>query len=190
MALVEHLAVKAELFDTTEANIIITSNSLLFGGHWQHVHSGWNCFYPTQENRRCTDAAQSFRWTKLQILMRKAYCYYHRHHIPHLMLFDKDGPNLSCNHGDNSGDVIFKSVGEAASSRDTVLVEMRHMLSHAFHLFKQSHINTHTHIINANQIKPKEGIPWKCMLIERKTDEHACKSIICQVIWQVQKLTW
>lgn len=97
---------------------------------------------------RRTEGAQMQRrvswWTKLQILMRKMYCYHH-HHIPHLMLFDKDGPNLSCNHGGNGGDVIFKSVGEAASSRDTVLVEMRHMLSHAFHLFKQSHINTHTH---------------------------------------------
>lgn len=59
------------------------------------------------------------------------------------MLFDKDGPNLSRNHGDNGGDVIFKAVREAASSRDVVLVEIRHMLSHAFNLFKQSHI-THT----------------------------------------------
>lgn len=52
------------------------------------------------------------------------------------MLLYKDGPNLRCNHRDNSADVIFKSVREAASSRGIVLVEIRHMLSHAFHLLK------------------------------------------------------
>ena len=61
--------------------------------------------------------------------MRETRC--HRH----LLLFDEDGPNLSRNHGDNGGDVILESVREAASARDAVLVEMRHVLSHAFHLF-------------------------------------------------------
>lgn len=77
-----------------------------------------------------------------EILMSKMYC--HHHYIPHLLLFDKDEPNFSRNHSDNGGDVIFKSVREAASPRDAVLVEMRHMLSHAFHLFEQSHVNTYT----------------------------------------------
>lgn len=71
---------------------------------------------------------------KTEILNSKMH--HHRHYIPDLMLFDKNGPNLSCNHGDNGGDVIFKSVRKAASSWDVVLVEVRHMLSHAFHLFK------------------------------------------------------
>lgn len=53
------------------------------------------------------------------------------------MLLDKDGPDLSCNHGDNGADVVLKSVGEAAPPGDAVLVEVRHVLSHAFHLFER-----------------------------------------------------
>lgn len=60
---------------------------------------------------------------------------YFHHCVPHLMLLDKDGPDLGCNHGDNGGDVVLESVGEAASPGDAVLVEVRHVLSHAFHLF-------------------------------------------------------
>ncbi|KAA8593007.1 hypothetical protein FQN60_018462 [Etheostoma spectabile] len=67
-----------------------------------------------------------------------------RHYERHSNIL-RDGPNLSCNHRDNGGDVIFKSVREAVSPRDAVLVEMRHMLGHAFHLFEQSHISTHRH---------------------------------------------
>lgn len=58
----------------------------------------------------------------------------HQPHLLYLLLFDKDGPNLGRNHRDDGGDVIFKSVREAASSRNIVLVKIRHMLSHAFHL--------------------------------------------------------
>lgn len=71
----------------------------------------------------------------------------HRH-IPHLVLFDEDGPNLSRHHGDDGGDVIFKPVREAAPPGDTVLVEMRHMLRHAFHL-----LEPHTHTNKGKQWK-------------------------------------
>lgn len=55
----------------------------------------------------------------------------------YLLLSDQDAPNLSSDHRDDGGDVVFESVGEAASSRDTVFVKLRHMLSHAFHLLKR-----------------------------------------------------
>lgn len=50
------------------------------------------------------------------------------------MLLDKDRSDLRRNHRDNGADVIFKPVRKAASSRDAVFVEMRHVLSHALHL--------------------------------------------------------
>lgn len=116
-----------ELFDTTEANIISPSNSLMFGGHWHNPGKQ----EVNRDSGEFTLVYLRYWWAKWITTIR---C--HRYHIPHLMLLYKDGPNLRCNHGDNGGDVIFKSVREAASSRDVVLVEMRHMLSHAFHLFK------------------------------------------------------
>lgn len=69
-----------------------------------------------------------------EMLMSKTYS----NHRSHLMLLDKDGPNLSCHHGDNCGDVIFEAVREAAPPGDTVLLKMRHMLSHAFHLLEST----------------------------------------------------
>lgn len=69
--------------------------------------------------------------------------YRHHHHIPHLLLLYKDGPDLCCNHRDNGGDVIFKSVREAASSRHIVLVKIRHMLSNTFYLVNKKHMRTY-----------------------------------------------
>lgn len=70
--------------------------------------------------------------------MSLIYCY-RPHFFFYLLLFDKDGPNLSRNHRDNGTDVIFKAIREATSPRDILLVQLRHMLSHAFHLLaKQS----------------------------------------------------
>lgn len=60
--------------------------------------------------------------------------------MPYLLLFDKNGADLGSNHRDNGGDVVFESVGEAASSRGVLLIKLRHVLSHAFHLLKQWHI--------------------------------------------------
>lgn len=135
-------------FDTTEAetetetNIISTSSSVV----WRTLTT---CTLRLQlllhnpgEQRvhRCSVLGK--RHTGLvEMMMSLIYC---RHsHILYLMLFDKDGPNLSSNHRDDGGDVIFKSVREAASSRNVVLVKLRHMLSHAFHLLIKT--NTHTH---------------------------------------------
>lgn len=70
----------------------------------------------------------------------------------HLVLLDKDCPDLCCHHGDNRGDVIFESVREAASSGDIVLVKVRHMLRHAFHLVGKRNKKT-THPINV-RLKP------------------------------------
>lgn len=60
------------------------------------------------------------------------------------MLFDEDGPDLSRNHGDDGGDVVFEAVGEAGPPRGVLLVQVGHVLSHALHLSDtdQSNINT------------------------------------------------
>lgn len=76
------------------------------------------------------------------------YC--HHHHIPHLLLLYEDSPDLCCNHGDNGGDVIFKAVREAASSRHTVLVKIRHMLSDTFYLVDKKHKNEYTLVTHAH----------------------------------------
>lgn len=70
--------------------------------------------------------------------LRLIYYYFTHPQFLYLLLLDKDGCNLSCNHRDNGSDVILKSVREATSSRDILLVQLRHMLSHAFHLCTQS----------------------------------------------------
>lgn len=127
--------------DSTEANIISTPNFLLFGGHRQHVQSSWNCL--SQHNPGGQKVHECARLQSLQIEVKLIRLRSSRFifvviitNVSYLLLFDQDGPNLSCNHRDNCGDVIFKSVREATSARNIVLVQLGHMLSHAFHLFE------------------------------------------------------
>lgn len=84
--------------------------------------------------------------------MRLKYCYCTHPHFPYLLLFDKDGCDLSRNHRDNGSDVILKSIREATSSRDVLLVKLRHMLSHAFHLCRQSQNKYQSTMIDMHRI--------------------------------------
>lgn len=66
------------------------------------------------------------------------------------MLLHKDCSDLCRNHRDDGADVIFKPVRKAASSRDAVFIEMRHVQSHAFHLCNYPQTDRHkTRKINA-----------------------------------------